>query len=69
MDNEEKKAFTGWLSLASDKELQSALVKIQSLDVRLTESEARLDARFLMRGILKEMDARREVAATRKSSK
>lgn len=63
MDNDEKTAFKRWLTLASVSELQTALIKFQALEVRLTEAPARSDARYLKRGILNEMDARKELAA------
>lgn len=69
MDREEKRAFKRWLNLASEKELQTALIQLQALEARFTEASARSEARYLKHGILKEMDARRELAATLKHRK
>lgn len=63
MDHEEKRAFKRWLKHASEKELQTALIQLQAMEARITEAPARSDARYLKHGILKEMDARRELAA------
>lgn len=63
MDKDEKKAFQQWLKTATNHEIQLALIKLQALSEQLTEPAAISDWRFLRKGILREMEARRELHA------
>jgi len=64
MDQEEKRAFGRWLKTSTDNELQTMLVRLQALSSQLTEPGAIRDWRFLRKGVLTEIDARRELQAT-----
>ena len=64
MDQEEKVAFERWMKISTDKELQVTLVRLQALSSQLTEPDAISDWRFLQKGILLEIDARRELQTT-----
>lgn len=63
MDHDEKASFERWIKTANDKEIQLALVRLQALSSQLTEPAALADWRFLRKGILREMEARRELLA------
>lgn len=63
MDRDEKKSFAQWLKTANDQEIQLTLIRLEALSGQLTDPAAKSDWRFLRKGIMREMEARRELLA------
>jgi hypothetical protein len=61
VNKEDWKAFLRWLETASDKELETKLLKIDAWSASFRDEGAKADARKMVLEINVELDARRSI--------
>lgn len=61
MNKDDWKAFLYWLETASDKELETKILKIEARLLSFSDEGVRGDAQRMIKAISNEIDARRQV--------